>query len=55
MIHRVDGEIMAVGIIDILNESISSVYLVYDPKYKFLNPGTLCALKEIEYCKKIMN
>jgi len=53
MLHRIDGEIFAVGVIDILPESLSSVYLTYDPKYEFINPGTLCAIKEIEYVRLI--
>ena len=54
MLHRIDGELMAVGILDVLPQALSSVYLIYDPKYEFLQPGTLCALREIEYCQKIM-
>ena len=53
MVHRIDGQIMAVGVIDITEECLSSVYLFYDPKYEFLNPGTLSALKEIEYIRRI--
>ncbi len=52
MLHRIDGKLFAVGVLDILNTSISSVYLFYDPDYGFLSPGTLCALREIEYVKK---
>ena len=47
MLHRIDGKVMAVGVIDITHKCLSSVYLFYDPKYEFLNPGTLSALKEI--------
>lgn len=53
MLHRIDGELMAVGVIDITPESLSSVYLFYDPKFEFLNPGNLCCLREIEYIKMI--
>jgi arginine-tRNA-protein transferase len=53
MLHRIDGELMAVGVLDFTPEVLSSVYLFYDPKYEFLNPGTFCAIKEIEYIKKI--
>mmetsp|Transcript_97648 Transcript_97648/g.134346 ORF Transcript_97648/g.134346 Transcript_97648/m.134346 type:complete len:118 (-) Transcript_97648:230-583(-) len=51
MIHRIDGEIAIVGVLDITNICLSSVYLFYDPKYEFLSPGTLAALREIEYVK----
>lgn len=54
MLHRIDGVLFAVGILDLTPNACSSVYLFYDPKYEFLSPGTLCALREIEYMKKIM-
>jgi arginyl-tRNA--protein-N-Asp/Glu arginylyltransferase len=47
MLHRIDGELMAVGVLDLTLEALSSVYLFYDPKFEFLNPGTLAAIKEI--------
>ena len=53
MLHRIDGELFAVGVLDITEITCSSVYLFYDPKYEFLSPGTLCALREIEYMQKI--
>ena len=53
MIHRIDGEVAIVGVIDILDSSLSSVYLFYDPKWEFLSPGTVSALREIEYMKKV--
>mmetsp|Transcript_11530 Transcript_11530/g.15575 ORF Transcript_11530/g.15575 Transcript_11530/m.15575 type:complete len:97 (-) Transcript_11530:407-697(-) len=53
MIHRIDGEVAIVGVIDLTAECLSSVYLYYDPKYEFLNPGTLSAIREIEYIKKV--
>ena len=49
MLHRIDGELMAVGVLDLTHEALSSVYLFYDPKFEFLNPGTLAAIKEIQY------
>ena len=53
MLHRIDGKLFAVGILDYTPETLSSVYLVYDPEYSFLTPGILCALKEIEYTQLI--
>lgn len=53
MLHRIDGELIAVGVLDYTHEALSSVYLFYDPKYEFLTPGTLSALLEIEYIQKI--
>jgi arginine-tRNA-protein transferase len=49
MIHRIDGEIFAVGVLDYTQNVLSSVYLFYNPKYEFLTPGTFTAVREIEY------
>ena len=49
MIHRLDGEIFAVGVLDFTPNVLSSVYLFYDPKYEFLSPGVFTAVREIEY------
>ena len=53
MLHKIDGKLFAVGVFDTSVNAFSSVYLFYDPMYKFLNPGTLCALREIEYISYI--
>jgi len=53
MIHRIDGKVAIVGVIDITAYCLSSVYLYYDPEYEFLNPGTLSAIREIEFIKKV--
>jgi arginine-tRNA-protein transferase len=53
LIHRIDGRIVAVGILDILPHSISSVYLYYDPDFHFLNLGVLTAIREIEFIKEL--
>ena len=43
--YILDGKIIAVGVIDILPHSVSSVYLYYDPDYSFLSLGTYSALR----------
>jgi arginine-tRNA-protein transferase len=53
LIHRIDGKVVAVGILDILPTSISSVYLYYDPEYSFLDLGILTAVREIEFLKHL--
>lgn len=53
MYHRLDGKLFAVSVLDLTHECLSSVYLFYDPEYEFLSPGTLCALREIEYTQNI--
>ena len=51
LIHRIDGQVIAVGVWDILPTSMSSVYLYYDPDFSFLNLGVFTAIREIEYMK----
>ncbi|RWS04720.1 Arginyl-tRNA--protein transferase 1-like protein [Dinothrombium tinctorium] len=53
MQYWLDGELIAVGVIDILCHCISSVYFFYDPKYEFLSLGTYSALCEIDLVKKL--
>ena len=45
---RLDGKLIAVGVIDILPLCVSSVYLFYDPDMSHLKLGIYSALKEIE-------
>ena len=53
MYHRIDGKLIAVGVLDYLPTMLSSVYFFYDTNYKFLNLGVVGALREIEYALKI--
>jgi arginine-tRNA-protein transferase len=53
LVHKIDNRIFAVGVLDILPTSISSVYLFYDPEFKYINPGIFTAIKEIEYVMDI--
>ncbi|XP_034787512.1 arginyl-tRNA--protein transferase 1 isoform X1 [Pan paniscus] len=43
--YWLDGKIIAVGVIDILPNCVSSVYLYYDPDYSFLSLGVYSALR----------
>jgi arginine-tRNA-protein transferase len=43
--YVLNGKIVAVGVIDILDKCVSSVYFFYDPFYSFLNLGTYSALR----------
>ena len=54
MLHYIDGELMMVGVLDYTTFCLSSVYLYYDPKFEFLSPRTLSALREIEHVRKLM-
>lgn len=42
--YWLDGELIAVGVVDILPKCVSSVYLFYDPNYSHLSLGTYGAL-----------
>ena len=45
--YRVNGKLIGVGVVDILNDCVSSVYFFYDPEFQFLNMGTYSALRYI--------
>ncbi|KAF7635545.1 Arginyl-tRNA--protein transferase 1 [Meloidogyne graminicola] len=51
--YRLDGRIIAVGVIDILPNCFSSKYLFYDPDYSFLSLGVFSALFEINFTKQL--
>ncbi|XP_048771474.2 arginyl-tRNA--protein transferase 1-like isoform X2 [Ostrea edulis] len=51
--YWLDGQIIAVGVIDILPNCVSSVYLYYDPDYDFLSLGTYSALREIAFVREL--
>jgi arginyl-tRNA---protein transferase len=53
MKHYIDGELAIVGVLDYTGTTVSSNYLFYDPKWRFLSPGTLAAIREIEHVRKI--
>lgn len=48
-----DNKLMAVGVLDILPECMSSVYFFFDPKYKPLQPGIIGSIYEIEWMQKL--
>eukprot|EP00092_Neocalanus_flemingeri_P024982 GFUD01027094.1.p1 GENE.GFUD01027094.1~~GFUD01027094.1.p1 ORF type:complete len:479 (-),score=151.71 GFUD01027094.1:22-1458(-) len=55
--YLVDGAIVAVGVVDILPHSLSSVYLYYDPvwwgKGPNLSPGTYTAIREVQLTQQL--
>eukprot|EP00814_Leptocylindrus_danicus_P006882 CAMPEP_0116039698 /NCGR_PEP_ID=MMETSP0321-20121206/23792_1 /TAXON_ID=163516 /ORGANISM="Leptocylindrus danicus var. danicus, Strain B650" /LENGTH=844 /DNA_ID=CAMNT_0003519119 /DNA_START=247 /DNA_END=2781 /DNA_ORIENTATION=+ len=54
--YRIDGALIAVGVIDVLPTGISSVYSFYDPELSGgtlnLNLGKFTALREIEWVRR---
>ena len=51
LIHKIDGKIIAVTVIDILPNYLVSLYCYYDPDFSFLDLGVVTAIREIEYAK----
>lgn len=51
--YYIDGKLIMVGVVDILPDCLSSVYVYYDPDYAFLSPGVYSALREIELTRKL--
>lgn len=45
-------KLIAIDLIDILDDGISSIYFYYDPDYAHLSLGKLSLLKQIEYAKQ---
>lgn len=53
MYHRIDGKLVAIGVIDICKRFFNSAYFIYDPDYKHLNLGVMGAIRELEYMRMI--
>jgi leucyl-tRNA---protein transferase len=49
--YREDGRLIGVGIVDVLNDSLSSAYFYHDPAWRKLSPGTFSILTEIEWAQ----
>ncbi len=47
-----EGRLVAVGICDVCDDSLSSVYFYYDPEGSRRSLGTFGVLHEIEYCRQ---
>lgn len=52
-LYYLDNELVAISVIDILPNSISSVYFLWDPKCARLSLGTFSALKDIVLAHKL--
>lgn len=50
--YLIDGQLVAVGVIDILPNCLSSKYLFWDPDFAFLSLGKYSALQEIGWVKE---
>lgn len=51
--YRLDGALVAVSVVDVLPQCLSSVYLFYDPDHDFLSLGKYSALREIDCIRQL--
>ena len=52
MVYRVAGQVVAVGIVDVCPQALSSVYFFFDPAHARRSLGIFGALMEIEECRR---
>lgn len=45
------GKLIGIGVVDMVDEGLSSVYFFYDPKYKEHRLGVFSSIIEIEYVR----
>ncbi|KAK4132869.1 hypothetical protein BT67DRAFT_384033 [Trichocladium antarcticum] len=50
--YRVDGKLVAVGVLDLLPDCVSAVYFLYHESIHWLNPGKLGAVREIALARE---
>jgi arginine-tRNA-protein transferase len=50
--YRIDGKLVAVGVLDLLPDCVSAVYFLYHESIHWLNPGKLGALREIALARE---
>lgn len=43
--YWLDGQLIAVGVLDVLPRCLSAVYFFYDPDYRFLSLGTYSSFR----------
>ncbi|GLB33700.1 putative ATE1 [Lyophyllum shimeji] len=52
-LYRLDGQLIAMGVIDILPHCVSSVYFMYDVEWEKFSLGKLSALREIALAREM--
>ncbi|KAL9054668.1 MAG: hypothetical protein Q9162_004034 [Coniocarpon cinnabarinum] len=45
-LHRLNGELIAMSVLDLLPHAVSAVYFIYDPEYSRFSLGKVSALRE---------
>ncbi len=53
MEYRISGKLIGIGVVDISDDALSSVYFAFDPDYSSLSPGIFSTLIEIETAKQL--
>ncbi len=53
--YRVDGRLVAVGVVDVLPKCLSSKYFFWEPSFAWASLGKLGALREIEWVRRAAN
>ena len=51
VLYMLDGKLIGVDLIDILDDGVSSIYFYYDPDYPSLSLGTYSLLYQVELAK----
>lgn len=51
--YYLDDQLVAVGVIDLLPQCVSSVYFFYEPELSFLSLGVFSALHEIAFARSL--
>ena len=49
ILYRLNRKLIAVGVVDITPQSLSTVYFFYDPKYRKFSLGVVSAIYELKY------
>ncbi|KDE06916.1 hypothetical protein MVLG_02804 [Microbotryum lychnidis-dioicae p1A1 Lamole] len=54
-LYRLDGQLIALAVIDILPGAVSSVYFAWDPQYSSLSLGKVSALREVAFVRELQS
>jgi len=49
---RLDGQLLAVAVTDVVNSGLSAVYTYFDPDFEKRSLGTLSIIMQVEFAKK---
>ena len=52
MLYVREGRLVGVGLVDVLDQGVSSIYFYHDPQWRDAGPGTFSILQELEFCRR---